>query len=242
MSTIIQRRMDNDMLLVFGYVRLKSDSSVTIPNVIAELCFKFYHLVAAMLQFSSVYCSADGFELSNDNKHVKRVPAEASDGYRYILVDAVPVFTMEHCWRIKVDNPKGGWIVWGIAQQQKYETGRFVHRKSDGGAYGVTYYQQFYPDDSFSVNSQVRCEQFADTTCLIDLYLNADEGTMKLCVVGQLDGGEPRFHKLPTNTKKGWVPYFVFGTTPMGASLRVAKIPIEWYGLKDHNVFDDDDT
>ena len=39
----------------------------------------------------------------------------------------------------------------------------------------------------------------------------------------------PEFHNIPINTKHGWVPYFVFYDTAIGAEFRIAKIPPEWY-------------
>ena len=60
---------------------------------------------------------------------------------------------------------------------------------------------------------------------------------MKLCVVDNIKLGEPKMKNLPLNTSNGWVPYFVFGETPMDASLRIAKIPIEWYGNHQDGIF-----
>ena len=52
-----------------------------------------------------------------------------------------------------------------------------------------------------------------------------------------INRGEPKFHNLPLDTNNGWVPYFVFGETPMDATLRIAKIPNEWYGTEQDGIF-----
>ena len=61
---------------------------------------------------------------------------------------------------------------------------------------------------------------------------------MKLCVVGMIEKGEPKFHNLPTPmTEKGWVPYFVFGATPMNAMIMITTVDNASYGVHIDGVF-----
>ena len=129
-------RQISDELLVSGYARSETESiEQGIPEALIQLLLVFYFEKYRILKFSTKWKSETGWKLSDDNKCVQRVPSSVvKDGYRHILVDTEPVFNGEQCWRVKVNNPKCGWIVWGICQNAKeYETGKFVHQSDGGG-------------------------------------------------------------------------------------------------------------
>lgn len=122
-------------LLICGFTRLETEEIPTgIPDALIKLFFMFYFEMYQILKFSTKWKSSTGWELSDDNRCAKRVISPHKDGYRHILADTEPVFNGEHCWRVKVNNPKCGWIVWGVCQNAKpYETGKFVHKAEGGG-------------------------------------------------------------------------------------------------------------
>merc|ERR1712130_343788 len=79
----------------------------------------------------------------------------------------------------------------------------------------------------------------------IDLYLDMDTGTMKLCVAtddGMSQDGKRREAILYLagkgkgveweNKGEGFVPHFNFGSTGHRMVVRMAKIPMGWYGIK----------
>ena len=45
---------------------------------------------------------------------------------------------------------------------------------------------------------------------------------------------------MPINTNHGWVPHINTGS-PTGQTLRIAKIPIEWYGIHYDGIFKKED-
>ena len=100
---------------------------------------------------------------------------------------------------------------------------------------------QYYPSRSNHKDDDCRSfSHYKSDDFELDIYLNADEGRMKLGVVDSIEMGEPRLKNLPLNTSNGWVPYFVFNS-PIGSNLnttlRIAKIPIEWYGSHVDGIF-----
>ena len=60
---------------------------------------------------------------------------------------------------------------------------------------------------------------------------------MDICVVGVNDKQKvAKWWRIATN-KKGWVPFFNMATK--NAEIRVAKIPIEWFGKQiDEDIFE----
>ena len=69
------------------------------------------------------------------------------------------------------------------------------------------------------------------TQCDIDLYLDVDEGTLKWQCT---DGGKEVVMRgigkgIDEENHEGWVPHFIFGCGK-NQKVRVAQIPIQWYG------------
>ena len=102
--------------LVGGYIR-RQCNVIAFPIDLLEIIEEFYY--SRLLQFSNVYKSTHGFDFFDDRTLLRRVPSPLNEGYKYILVDNVPVFEGQHCWRVKVKNPRND-MPFSIYSTHKY--------------------------------------------------------------------------------------------------------------------------
>ena len=70
---------------------------------------------------------------------------------------------------------------------------------------------------------------FKQKECEIDMLLDIDKGELKFCIVGQYDPqNEIILYNLP-KIQNGWIPQF--NLNGKNIELRIAQIPIQWYGI-----------
>ena len=110
-------------------------------------------------------------------------------------------------------------------------------------AFGITKIGQYYPNSNYA-KDEARTRKhrhFGFKNIEIDIYLDCDIGELRLCVVGLKYEGEAHMHKIPMYQNNGWVPYFVLFQSSYesceGMTLRIAKIPLEWYSVYEPNIF-----
>ena len=84
----------------------------------------------------------------------------------------------------------------------------------------------------------------------MDIFLDLEEKMIKFCVVGKLDeenaerDNEPKMcnYKDVKVNEMGWCPHVNLYTSALNATVRVAEIPIQYYGRKIDNLFPDEDS
>ena len=73
------------------------------------------------------------------------------------------------------------------------------------------------------------------------MKLDVDGGKLEFCVVGQTEESkQARLWNLPSKDSeiefKGWVPHFnIFEEND---SVKIAYIPVGWYGIEQYDVFE----
>lgn len=146
--------------------------------------------------------------------------------------------------------------VWGIGYDDKnaiddmiqYEQGRYRNIKNKSNSksrnrrynssstynhsHGKSY---FWPLNNRNKNN-IDLKVFNGKELDIDMYLDANKGELKFKIVGnKLTVAE--IWKLPIDKDcDGWVPHFNLCEEAQGSELRVAKIPIKWYGKRQKHV------
>lgn len=248
-----------DELLVSGYCRmvLQKSEALTLPSELIHLLFEWFHQRFEILKWSEQYRTKDAMKLSDDSRCVTRAQMKVQ-GYQWILCDVDPVFEGVHCWRLMQRNPTKsstksardvGWVNYGVGSKRMYTDNAFAPPT----VYGIANNDCWYGGGggnrhwhSYEQNKERRNDAyvygFARNNIEIDILLDADKGILKLVVVGTLGkmmktaGGEQKtgeaiLKTLPTETKHGWVPYINTFSSATGCSLRICKIPSEWYGL-----------
>lgn len=97
-------------------------------------------------------------------------------------------------------------------------------------AYGCSSANQYYPEDSIPSTNKINTEHFAEENCEIDILLDLDESQLQICLVGDISKDkEFKLWGFEDENKLGWVPHF--NLCDEGTALRLAEIPISWYGL-----------
>ena len=162
--------------------------------------------------------SADGLELSDHRKSVKRT----SQGHKHVLADCTPVGKGKHCWRGKVTDNKH-WIFFGVANNEHPQDGGFSQSYGCSGTSG-----QFYNNSNVAVTNNGASNAHLHAAEFVDIFLDVDKGTLRICEVGNCNkGNEVRMTGLP---KHDYVPSFnIHGAN---ISIRLAKIPTSWYSKK----------
>lgn len=70
----------------------------------------------------------------------------------------------------------------------------------------------------------------------IDMLLDVDKGELELCLVGLIDEAKrPKLWNLPLSMQNGWVPHF--NIYQKDNSVRIASIPVSWYGIEQIDIF-----
>ena len=100
-------------------------------------------------------------------------------------------------------------------------------------AYGISGNNQYY--DKSTSHNKINTNHFHAATN-VDLLLDVDNGKLNLCEVGnRSDTKEAKLWNLPIGNH-GWLPHFnIFGAQ---IQLRLAKIPVLWYGVQKSNIFE----
>eukprot|EP01084_Bolivina_argentea_P106370 190366_1 len=200
--TLINNLSITDQWLVFGYIRLNNNK---LPKDVMATCLLFYHLKYDILTFSQQYKTNDAALILYDgNKCVHRILNE--DDFGYILGNIEPIKTGIHCWRLNVVNPSERWILFGISQQKRFDNFQMY----TNGVFG-----QLYPYRSctnWEYTNGINRAHFKEQKCQIDILLDADKGTLQLCIVGKCDDKhELRIWNLP-QSNTGWLPHInVYG-------------------------------
>ena len=102
--------------------------------------------------------------------------------------------------------------------------------------YGCSSDSQYYPlrgCTHYDKANKINTKHFVSSTEFeIDIYLDLEANQLKICLVGELS--EDKEVKIwgfehETKSESGWVPHFNIYWSD--TKLRLARIPIEWYGL-----------
>mmetsp|Transcript_27800 Transcript_27800/g.45851 ORF Transcript_27800/g.45851 Transcript_27800/m.45851 type:complete len:244 (-) Transcript_27800:27-758(-) len=232
------------MFLVHGYIRLQiQDTADTmhtkcIPLEIVQLFFRFYHQPFTRLPFSKEYVDEESsYDFTENDQCVTR-NSTIRGGMNWIIVDDDPVTSGIHCWRVQT-RTKSSWMMWAVCQKKRCQHLSFKE------AYGIGVHDgQWYPkpnnaywphhNGASKLHFQEQCSDGGE----VDMLLNVDDCTLQLCVVGMTASGlVPELTKLPNiSNDGGWVLHL--STYASKAQLRVAKIPVEWFGEK-RDIFND---
>ena len=100
--------LDNDSISMIHIVQIMVD----------------YFDKSKILAWSTKYINVSGLKLSDNNRKVERIKASNS-GYCWVTADTEPVFEGKHCWRLKIDNPRNGWMCYGVAAPKILKHGNF---------------------------------------------------------------------------------------------------------------------
>merc|ERR1712228_501188 len=212
-----------------------------------------YYNKSEILQWSTTYICSE-LTLSDNNKAVTRKQkANSPQTYAWITADTEPVFEAVHCWRIKTINPSLGWICWGVAAPMMLRANTFNEPR--GFIWAIALNNCWYPTYSNINDQQVSVDtNFKKKEIEVDILLDLDKKELRFCANGLLDEmdpkckdeengkqkilheNEPKMWNFPIENKIGWCPHINMGTCPNTTS-RVAKIPIECYGVKIDNLF-----
>ena len=134
-------------------------------------------------------------------------------------------------------NPNMGWLKLGIGPKVKCrygdDRGSGFYGASTGGywtlnavnANGLT------GEDNEKIRKRINLSHFKDVADgEIDLYVDADQGIFRMCVVGMLsEDKEVEITGLnKSNNEKGWVPRIIFYNKLQ--SFRIASIDVGLYG------------
>ena len=134
----------------------------------------------------------------------------------------------------KMLNPDNAWFVWGVSAKQKFtESGSSFEQLT---FYGITAINSLFlngkksvDDDGFNRHN-IDVRHFRMTEGEIDIYLDCDQGILRLCLVGQTERNSiaeiTGLNESGNNV--GWVPHFVLYNSSI--KIRIAKIPQAWFG------------
>ena len=150
-------------------------------------------------------------------------------------------------------NPNDGWICWGVAAPMMLRANTFNEPR--GFIWAIALNNCWYPTYTNINNKKCKVDtQFRQKEVEVDMLLNLDKKELRFCANGLLDGmktdtrswqtenrkdeeNEPKMWNLPAENKLGWCPHVNFGTAAK-ATARVAKIPVECYGIKIDKLFE----
>eukprot|EP01084_Bolivina_argentea_P036565 67623_1 len=212
-------------LCVYGYIKqyIQPLISQHIPVAIIDLCCTFYIPNYEILKFSCIWKSSDkDVVLSDDNKCATKT---SKSGHVYALIDDTPIFNDIHCWRVQIKGGKRAWIMFAIGEYKPYDDRSFreVH-----GVSTCSQWFPWYPDKGVNTNNAKTDDWKTYDEYEVDILFNVDNGSLSICMVGNCKNyNQAKINGIQTNTKHGFVPNFNFYTG--NVSLRVAKIPTDWY-------------
>ena len=221
--------------IVHGYIRRLMIADI--PSDIIKMCLSFYLLNYQILRWSKEYKTNDaGLILFDNDKCVKRTDYVTNQRlYRWILPDIEPVDNGIHCWRVKISNPGSKYLFFGVSQKKMYAD-QFKSDKYDKSIYGISggnYYKKWRP--SATNTNKIDLAHFWLKDGEIDIYLDIIESEVKFKVVGlqynnndNTQKGEAKIFGLTAG--KSWIPYLMMHASAHNATLRIAEIPIKFYG------------
>eukprot|EP01084_Bolivina_argentea_P259936 438818_1 len=230
------QRFELDQFLLSGYIRENAAACAIIPTEIIQMCFSFYHIKCEILQFSVTHKSKRGImlDLNNTRATLSDVPP-----YQWILCDIEPVTDGIHCFRFQIHNPSKKRMSFGMGMLRMYEDAPLSQQGKDVYAIG---YQMYYPIHEILYSKETypypKMRKIVDFH--LDMLFDADKGEIRYAMLENIDGAEQktRIWGIPMNKIKGLVPHITFDRRIQNTSLRVAKIPVDWFHKTIDNMFD----
>ena len=137
-------------------------------------------------------------------------------------------------------NPGQQWLCWGISAKKKFIQDPWRHKSFYG--VGTRNYWNLHGQTAYTligknrekIREKINMRQFVMTNGDVDMYLDADQGIFKFCVVGIADEDKEVYIDGLCNSenKDGWVPCLLFanGTGSYKQQLRACCIDSECYG------------
>merc|ERR1712176_102658 len=76
----------------------------------------------------------------------------------------------------------------------------------------------------------------------IDMLFDADKGELQYDIIETFDvahiARKTKLNGIPIDNKKGWVPHITFDRNIGKTTIRIAKIPTDWFGQQTDCIFD----
>ena len=219
--------LDTNVLFIESWIRLENVSHI--PSDIVQLFHLFLQGTSKALKFHDTFRSVKDCDISEDGTHVK-ISSVGNLEFPYVLADIKPITSGVHCWRMKTVTTKR-WMVWAVSQKKRHS--QHPYRRAFGVSKDAC---DYYPADPTYYQHREPCDKMYFRNLKVgdvDMLLDADAGTLRLCVVGHAKPRhEVKLYNLPIPNEvaghTGWVPCGIFGYA--GQQLRVSSIPREWYG------------
>ena len=138
-------------------------------------------------------------------------------------------------------NPKPTFFLWGISAKKKFSKNPWDCKSFYG--VGTNDYWNLDGEAKFGrrnkksgkIRKRIDMQHFKMKKGEVDIYLDADQGIFKLCVVG-IHGEEKEVYIEGLNdsgNNKGWVPHLLFAAASNnGQQVRACSIDSEYYGQK----------
>ena len=135
-------------------------------------------------------------------------------------------------------NPGGGWLCWGICAKKKFRNGPWCHASFYG--FATNKYLNLGGQNvnkganGEKIRKKIDMQHFLMKKGEVDIYLDADQGIYKFCVVGI--AGEDKEVYIDglgnSENEDGWVPCLIFdnGTGDYKQQVRACCIANECYG------------
>eukprot|EP01084_Bolivina_argentea_P203110 346934_1 len=247
----IALKIEQSECLIFGYVKNECiKHRITIPRELIELIVLWFHQKYSILQFDKRYSSdicigQIAFMFEEDRKLLTKL----NIGHSYVLADIEPLFEGVHCFRTKTTVVNMGWVSWGVSEREHIGNDSWSSDKTWNVAYN------HWSNGCYSNGSKCN-EETIDTTYLqynglhiVDILLDCDNGKLNMQLMNpkcpQQKYEEIKCWNMPCKENnynnninfKGYVPHF--NVSGNGITMRLAKIPIEWYGIQpSHDIFE----
>lgn len=197
-----------------------------------------------VLQFDSTV----SIELSDNDTCVKKKESPLTRRSHVGVSPKIkPVKHDIHVWRIKMNNPDKDWFCFGIVRN-KIKGKSYFFEGSNNGFYGVSTYSQWYisgnslhPGNDEYIREQIDMFHFGEAECEVDIYLDCDEGILKLCVVGLMDEKYEAQMIIPKQKEDksdcliDWTPHLIFPSFSFGPKIKIAQISLLEYGRHEIN-------
>merc|ERR1719384_3064758 len=128
--------------------------------------------------------------------------------------------------------------MFGVSEKKSFEKD---HSETYKFAFGIAHYiEQYYPKPGSTYwphHNHCNKDKFRELIKgEVDLLLDLEKDTLSICVVGHCNSlYQAKLMCIPKN-EHGWVPHF--NTNSQDQTLQIAKIPVDWYGNHEDNVFD----
>eukprot|EP01083_Nonionella_stella_P007680 22104_1 len=237
----IRKQEDMECVIQHWFFESMAHVSINISiDDIVSIVIAYWRSVITRMQFSTVYQSSHGWELSDDCRCVTRIATgkdSASDRddwtkKKWILGDIEPIFEGKTCWRIQLKNPEKGWFSIGVSNRNIESLNASEYATTYVWAIGVN--NNWYPGNDYTdcdTKKYFRLE-YVELDVLLDLSSTKPE--LKICEVNSNDKQslkETILRDIKENTE-GWVPYFnMHYSNAIGSQIRVVFIDPDWYSV-----------